>query len=140
MTKNTFEPDVWTQTQAWRETFMPVHRAQQEGLKALERLMRFQYSVAGEYLQNSLAQAQAALSSSTPSEFLSKQAELRTRFEQWLSSRAQELTTLASETQREFTQSAGEATSPSESAGPEGEEPGSSAHGRRRRERRARPG
>jgi hypothetical protein len=135
MTKPTFDPFVWTE--ALRETFAPVHRAQQEGLKALERFTKFQYAVAGDYLQTGLAQAQAALSSRNPSEFLSKQADLGTHFGRKFSERAQELASLASETEKEFTQFGSDTTNQAAFADPQAEGAGG-ARARRRRERRTR--
>jgi hypothetical protein len=135
MTQRVVDTSAWTQ--ALHETFAPVQRAQQEGLKALERLTKFQYSVASDYLQTGLAQAQAAFSSRTPSEFLSKQAELGTHFGACVSARVHELAAFASETQRGFTQVRSEAARPAAVEDPQ-TAAASGARGRRRRERRAR--
>jgi len=135
MTERAFDPNVWTE--ALRETFVPVQRAQREALKALERFTKLQSAVAGDYLQSGLAQVQAALSSRNPSEFLSKQADLGTELGKRISARARELATLASEAQQELTQFGGETTSQSASVDPHATE-ASGAKVRRRRKQRAR--
>lgn len=97
MTDRTFDPNTWLDS--FRESFASVYKAQNEGFKAFERLARFQYTVAGDYLEAGIAQTQAALSAKTPAELLSKQAELGTQLGDKLRSRAQEFSTLASEVQ-----------------------------------------
>jgi hypothetical protein len=82
---------------AYRNAFAPVLRAQQEGVKALDRAGRYQYALAGDYLEWSLAQAKAAVSAQTPAEFVSKQVELATAFGEKLHARVQELVTLTTE-------------------------------------------
>jgi hypothetical protein len=136
MTRQTFEPNAWSE--AFRGSFTPVQKAQKEGLKALERLVKFQHAVADQCLQNSFAQAQVALSSRDPSEIMSRQAELRAEFIQWLSSRALELTAPASEAPRESPGPGGENTGPSESAEPQETEESSTPRGQRPRQRRNR--
>jgi Phasin protein len=96
MADHTFDANVWTE--ALHEAFAPVSKAQQEGLKTLERFAKFQYAIAGDYLQHGLAQAQAALASRNAAEFLSRQADLGALFGQRISARAHELSSLASET------------------------------------------
>src|SRR5262249_39713386 len=81
------------------ETFTSVHKAQQEGLKALERFARFQYAVAGDYLEAGISQSQAALGAKTPADLLAKQTEGSTRLGEKLRARAQEFSSLASEVQ-----------------------------------------
>jgi hypothetical protein len=97
MSERTFDPDTWLDS--FRETFASVHKAQQEGFKAIERMARFQYAVAGDYLEAGIAQTQAALTAKTPVELLAKQTEVGTQLGEKLKSRAQEFSTLASELQ-----------------------------------------
>jgi phasin family protein len=97
MSERTFDPNTWLDS--FRETFASVHKAQQEGFKTVERLARFQYAVAGDYLEAGIAQTQAALAAKTPVELLAKQTELGTRLGEKLRTRAQEFSTLASEVQ-----------------------------------------
>ncbi len=52
--------------ESYRNAFAPVLKAQQEGVKAIERLGRYQYAVAGDYLEWSLAQATAATAVQDP--------------------------------------------------------------------------
>jgi hypothetical protein len=66
MTDQTFNPTALFE--GFRTAMAPVLRAQQEGLKAVERFARFQYAVAGDYLEFSLSQAKAAANAKTPTE------------------------------------------------------------------------
>jgi hypothetical protein len=97
MTDRSFDPNTWLD--AYRDTFASVHKAQEEGFKILERFTRFQYAVAGDYLESGIAQTQAALGAKTPAELLSKQTEIGSRLGEKLRARAQEFSTLASEAQ-----------------------------------------
>jgi len=97
MTDPTFDPTTYLDT--FRETFASVTKAQKEGFKAIERLARFQYAVAGDYLEAGIAQTQAALTAKTPVELLAKQTELGTQLGEKLRTRAQEFSNLATEVQ-----------------------------------------
>jgi phasin family protein len=108
MTDSTFDPKAIIDT--YRNAFAPVLKAQQEGVTAIDRLGRYQYAVAGDYLEWSLAQAKAALGAQTPAEFVSKQVELTTALSEKLRARAQEFVTLATETQTSFTNAVNEAS------------------------------
>jgi hypothetical protein len=96
--------------EAYRSAFAPTVKAQQEGLNALDRAGRYQYAVAGDYLEWSLAQAKAAIGAQTPAEFVSKQIELATALSEKLRARVQEFVTLATEAHNSFTQVVSEAT------------------------------
>jgi hypothetical protein len=87
-----------------------VLKAQQDSMTAIDRVGRYQYAVAGDYLEWSLAQAKAALGAQTPAEFVSKQVELTTALSEKLRARAQEFVTLATEAQNSFTSAMNEAT------------------------------
>jgi hypothetical protein len=65
---------------ATREAFAPVLKAQQEGFKALERLARLHYAVAGDVLETGLARVNATLAATSPTELLNKQSELTSQF------------------------------------------------------------
>jgi len=108
MTDITFDPAKIYE--AYRNAFAPALKTQQEGLKALDRVGRYQYAVAGDYLEWSLAQAKAALNAQNPSEFISKQVELSTSLSDKLRARAQEFVSLATETQTMLTDVFTEAT------------------------------
>ena len=101
MTDTTFDPKSIFET--YRNAFAPALKAQQEGGKALDRVGRYQYAVAGDYLEWSLAQAKAALAAQTPADFVSKQVELTTALSEKLRARAQEFVTLATDAQTSFT-------------------------------------
>ena len=108
MSDSTFDPKAIIDT--YKNAFAPVLKAQQEGITAIDRVGRYQYAVAGDYLEWSLAQAKAALGAQTPAEFVSKQVELTTALSEKLRARAQEFVTLATETQNSFTNTVNEAT------------------------------
>jgi phasin family protein len=108
MIDTTFDPAKILET--YRNAFAPALKAQQESFKAIDRLGRYQYAVAGDYLEWSLAQAKAATSAQNPAEFVSKQIELTTALSDKLRTRAQEFVSLATETQTGFTDVVTEAT------------------------------
>src|SRR6202050_3436074 len=108
MSDPTFDPKSILET--YRNAFAPALKGQQEGLKAIDRAGRYQYAVAGDYLEWSLAQAKAALSAQTPAEFVSKQVELTTALSEKLRARAQEFVSLATDVQAGFTNVATETT------------------------------
>ena len=95
MTDSTFDPK--SVFEAYRNAFSPALKAQQEGLKAIDRAGRYQYALAGDYLEWSLAQAKAAIGVQSPTEFVSKQVELATAFGDKLRARVQEFVTLTTE-------------------------------------------
>ena len=109
MNESTFDPKAIFES--YRSAFAPALKGQQEGLKAIDRAGRYQYAVAGDYLEWSLAQAKAALSAQTPAEFVSKQVELTTALSEKLRARAQEFVTLATDTQTGFSDLVSDATS-----------------------------
>jgi hypothetical protein len=102
MTDHTFDPT--TVLTATREAFAPVLKAQQEGFKALERLARLQYAVAGDVLESGLARVHATFAATTATELLSKQTELTSQFVDKLRGRADEFATVTSEIQTKISQ------------------------------------
>jgi hypothetical protein len=108
MSESTFDPKAIFET--YRNAFAPALKVQQEGVTVIDRVGRYQYAVAGDYLEWSLAQAKAALGAQSPAEFVSKQVELTTALSEKLRARAQEFVTLATEAQKGFTGAVNEAT------------------------------
>ena len=108
MSDTTFDPK--TILEAYRKAFAPATKAQQEGVKVIEGLGRYQYAVAGDYLEWTLAQAQAAVAAQTPADLVSKQMELANALGERLRARAQEFVTLATEVQTSLSQVVSEAT------------------------------
>jgi phasin family protein len=108
MNTSPFDPSSFFES--YRNAFAPALKAQQESVKAIERLGRYQYAVAGDYLEWSLAHATAAASLKTPAELVTKQVELASALSEKLRARAQEFVTLATEAQTSFTQVVSEAT------------------------------
>jgi len=101
MSDTTFDPKAILET--YRKAFAPVLKAQEEGVNTLDRVSRYQFAVAGDYLEWSLAQAKAALNAQTPAEFVSKQVELTAALSEKLRARSQEFVTLATDAQKSFT-------------------------------------
>jgi Phasin protein len=103
MTDRTYDLNAWLDT--YRDTFTSFTKAQQEGLKTLERFARFHYAVAGDVLEATLAQAKATFGARTAvgtqvmADLLQKQAELGTQLSEKLKVRAQEFSALAVEVQ-----------------------------------------
>jgi Phasin protein len=97
MSDNPFDPKAILET--YRSALAPVLKAQQEGVKAIDTVGRYQYAVAGDYLEWSLAQAQLALRAPTPADFFTQQVELTTALSEKLRVRAQEFAALAQEAQ-----------------------------------------
>src|SRR6202166_1499368 len=97
MSESTFDPKAIFET--YRNAFAPALKVQQEGIKAIDRVGRYQYAVAGDYMEWSLAQAKAALAAQSPTEFVSKQMELTTALSEKLRARVQEFITLATDSQ-----------------------------------------
>jgi hypothetical protein len=108
MNDRTFDPSALIE--AYRSAFAPAIHAQHEGLKAFERMARFQYAVAGDYMDWTLAQAQAVLAAKSPVEFAAKQAELGSKISEQLRGRVQELTTITRESQSTLNQLFNEAS------------------------------
>jgi phasin family protein len=102
MSETTFDPKTIFET--YRNAIAPALKVQQEGVKALDRVGRYQYAVAGDYLEWSLAQAKAAVAAQNPAEFVSKQVELTTALSERLRARAQEFVKLATDAQTGFTE------------------------------------
>ena len=96
--------DLSTMFDVYRDALAPVLRAQQEGFKTFERLARYQFAVAGDYLDWSLAHAGAAAHTKSFADLVGQQTELNTRLGDKLRTRADEFSKIASETQGAVTQ------------------------------------
>ena len=97
MTQQTF--DVTALFDTYRQAFAPFIAAQQSGLKTMERLARYQFAVAGDFLEWSLAQAKTTAQPASVADLVTAQSALNTSFSQKLRVRADEFTQIASETQ-----------------------------------------
>ena len=83
----------------YREAFAPLFRAQSEGLKTVERLARYQFAVAGDYLEWTLAQAKASVGPKSVGDLVGQQVAVNTAFSDKLRARADEFSQIATETQ-----------------------------------------
>jgi len=95
-----FEPSV--AFDACRRALAPALRAQLEALKAIERFGRFQYTIAGDYLDWGIAQARASLVFGTPAEHVASRTTLAAQLGEKLQGRVREFADLASETRTSF--------------------------------------
>jgi hypothetical protein len=108
MNDTTFDPNALIE--AYRKTFAPTAKAQQERVKVIDRVGRYQYAVAGDYLDWTLAQAKAAVGAQTPADFVSRQMALVNALGEKLRTRVQEFVSLATDAQTSFSQGESEAT------------------------------
>lgn len=108
MSDSTFDPKAILDN--YRKAFAPVLKAQEQGIKTLDRVGHFQYAVAGDYLEWSLAQAKLALTVQAPGEFVAHQVELTTALSEKLRARAQEFATLAKDSAATVTATVTETT------------------------------
>lgn len=97
MTQQTFDFTALFNT--YRQAFAPVVAAQQSGLKTLERLARYQFAVAGDYLDWTLAQAKSTAEPKSVADLVTAHTALNTAFSDKLRARAEEFSQIASETQ-----------------------------------------
>ncbi len=105
--RNHIDWNVWLDT--YKDTFASFSKAQQEGFRALERLARFHYAVAGDVLEAGLAQAKATLGARAAlgpvfgtqafADLVQQQTELGTQLSEKLRERVQEFSALAAEVQ-----------------------------------------
>jgi phasin family protein len=96
--------DIDSLLSSFRDTYAPFVRAQHEGLKTVERLVRYQLAIAGDYLDWSVAQAKVGINAKSTSEIVTQQSELNSRFGDKLRARAQEFSQIATETQGAMSQ------------------------------------
>lgn len=89
---------------AYRTTFAPLITAQQEGLKVLTRIAHYQYALAGDVLELSLAHAKQSLAAKSAPEYFAQQTEFSTRLGDQLQKRSQELLKIATESQAAISQ------------------------------------
>jgi hypothetical protein len=108
MTDRTF--DVNAMFEGYRNAFAPVLRAQQEAMKSVERLARYQFGVAGDYLDWSIAHSKATVAAKSAAEMVGQHTDINTRLSEQLKKRVQEFASIASETQGTVSQWLGEAT------------------------------
>jgi len=86
-------------TAAYLSAIAPARKVQQEGFRSVERLARFQYAIAGDYLESGLAHLGAAFVATTPAELIAAQSALGRQFGNRLRERARELVEMAGEIQ-----------------------------------------
>ena len=83
----------------YRQALAPVLSTQQNYFNTLERFARYQFKVAGDYLEWTLAQAKVNIEPKSVADLVTTQTSLNTAFGERLRARAQEFTQIASETE-----------------------------------------
>jgi phasin family protein len=104
------QQDSYTYLDFAKRAFAPTIRFNELVVRNIEQATRFQYEVAGDLIQATLEQLNAAASTKDLGTFASRQAEIMNRLTDKASKRSHELVKLATETQAQFANWAEEAT------------------------------
>ena len=104
------QQDSYTYLDFAKRAFAPTIRFNELVVRNIEQATRFQYEVAGDLVQATLEQLNAAASTKDLGTFASRQAEIMNRLTDKASKRSHELVKLATETQAQFANWAEEAT------------------------------
>jgi hypothetical protein len=118
MTQPTF--DFTNMFDTYREAFAPVLSVQQNYFNTLERFARYQFKIAGDYLEWSLAQARVNVEPKSVADLVTTQTSLNTAFGDRLRARAEEFTQITSETEGAVSQWLDEAGTKAAEAGKAG--------------------
>lgn len=102
MSNTTAEINSFVETA--RKYAAPIAKANELSARAFERFARYQYEVAGDFLNFGIAQLHAATSSKDMPALLQKQAELANTYFEKQTQRSQDLLRIAGEAQSELTQ------------------------------------
>ena len=102
MTNTTAELNTFIENT--RKMTAPLTRATEVSARSWEKLARYQYEIAGDWLNLSIAQLHAATQSKDMPELMKKQAELTNHYFEKQTQRSQDFLKLASETQADVTQ------------------------------------
>jgi len=100
-----------------RTAWAPTLRAQQQALKAIETFGRFQFALAGDYMDWTMAQAKANFAATSPADLAATQSALAAQFGEKLKARVQEFVALANDAQASFNQMLAEATAKAAATG-----------------------
>jgi phasin family protein len=87
-----------------RKMTAPFTRATEVSARTFEKLARYQYEVAGDWLNLSIAQLHAATQSKDVPEMMKKQAELANQYFEKQTQRSQDFLKIATEAQADVTQ------------------------------------
>jgi len=96
---NEHSADVKSWSEASGLLLAPLLRIQQDGLGALNRFVRCQFAVAGDFLEWSLALSKVTLVAQSPATLLRQQTELGIKLRDQLQSRVRELTQMSAKEQ-----------------------------------------
>jgi phasin family protein len=86
-----------------RKMTAPFARATEVSAKNFEKLARYQYEIAGDFLNLAIAQVQAATQSKDVPELMKKQAELANQYVEKQTQRSQDFLKIATEAQADVT-------------------------------------
>jgi len=85
-----------------RRAFAPAARLNELAAQNIERLARFQYEIAGDWMQFGLEQLQATVGARDIGTLLSRQAEIGNKFAEKAARRQQDLAKISTDTQAGF--------------------------------------
>jgi len=94
-----------------RKLYAPMAKFGEIQARAFERVAKYNYEVAGDWLNLSIAQLHAATQAKDVPALMQKHAELANGYLEKQTQRSQELLKIATETQAEFTQAVDQASS-----------------------------
>ncbi|HVN42046.1 MAG TPA: phasin family protein [Steroidobacteraceae bacterium] len=104
--------DYSAYTDVAKRAFAPVTRLNETLAGNLERLARFQYELAGEFMQFGLDQLNAAVHARDLGTLLTRQADIANRFTETMAARQQSFARVATQAQASLAQWVEETTSP----------------------------
>lgn len=85
-----------------KRAFAPVVKLNELAAHNIERLARFQYEIAGDWMQFGLEQMQATVSAKDVGTLLARQAEIANKFSEKVAQRQQDLAKISTDTQAGF--------------------------------------
>jgi len=94
--------EVGTYVDLGQRMLAPVGSFNEMAARSVERAVRFQYEMAGDWMQFAFAQLHAAAASRDPGTLLTNQAEVSGQFVEKISRRQQDLARISAETQADF--------------------------------------
>jgi phasin family protein len=96
------QDDLGAYLELTRRAFAPAARLNELAARNIERLARFQYEIAGDWMQFGLEQMQAAVGAKDVGTLLARQAEIANQFAEKAARRQQDLAKISTDTQAGF--------------------------------------
>ena len=95
--------DFTAYTDFTKRAFAPMLKLHQATAKSIEQMAKYQYEVAGDYLDYGIDQLHAVTKAKDPAELFSKQVELASAFVDKFTKRSQEFTKIVTDAQTNVT-------------------------------------